>query len=111
MPEKDEAKKITLRSSKQEMLAALKALAKELEEKRREEQKPLERIEEKRVMKDVEEADSLSTERIAQEIGSLKSETGRILAQVSDRLEDEIARYERVKAAVEAKEKEDKCAA
>jgi DNA repair exonuclease SbcCD ATPase subunit len=106
MPEKDTSKPITLRSSKEEMLAAYKTLSKELEEKRKEEQKPLERIEGKGIQKAVEEADSLSTERIAQEIGSLKFETGKILAQVSDKLENEIERYARVKAAVEAKEKE-----
>lgn len=88
------------------MLASYKALLKELEEKRKEEQKPLERVEEKRLQKAVEESDSLSTERIVQEIGSMKSETGKILAQVSAKLEEEIERYERVKVAVKAKEEE-----
>jgi hypothetical protein len=106
MPEKDASKQVTLRSSKEEMLAAYKELSKELEEKRKEAQKPLERIEGKKIQKALEEADSLSTERISQEIASLKTETGKILAQVSDRLENEIERYERVKASVEAKEKE-----
>ena len=106
MTEKEVPKKLTIRSSKQEMLAAYKALAKELEEKQKEEKKPSERVEEKRVTEAVEEANALSTEGIAREIAGLKTEIGKMLTRVSDKLEEEVEKYEHVKTAVQGKEAE-----
>ena len=51
-------------------------------------------------------ADALSTEGIVKEIGNLKSEMGKMLAQLSDRLEEGVRTYEGIKKAVAVKESE-----
>lgn len=100
------ARKLSLTNTKQEMLNAYNELAKQLQERRETELKPEEKIEEKAAKQVVEVADSLSTEVIAKEAGNLKSEVGKLLTQLSDRLEEEISKYNMVKKAVEVKEKE-----
>lgn len=99
-------KKLTLRNTKEEMLDAYQAVLRQLDEKRKVEQKPEEKIQEKKTAEVVAAADALSTEGIGREIGNLKSEIGKMLIQLSDRLEGEMARYENVKQAVESKERE-----
>jgi len=106
MSKDDAVKKITSRSTRQEVLDAYQEVLKQLQEKRKEEQKPQAQVEEKKTREVLSVADSLSTEGIAKEIGNLKSEIGKMLVQLSDKLESEIARYESVKKAVEAREKE-----
>jgi len=97
---------LTMSNTKQEMLAAYKEVVKRLKEKRETELKPQARVEEKEKEEAIQVADSLSMEGIAREIGNLKSEIGKVLVDLSDRMEDEIRRYFQVKKAVEAKEKE-----
>ncbi|MEW6207912.1 MAG: hypothetical protein AB1631_06065 [Acidobacteriota bacterium] len=106
MPERKGPRKLSAANTKQEMLAAYNDLLKQLEEKRESDLKPEQKIEEKEVKRAVEVADSLSTEGIVREAGNLKAEVGRALAQLSDKLEEQIARYEEIKKAVEAKENE-----
>ena len=65
-----------------------------------------EEIEEKKIKEAVEVTDSLSTEGIVQEVSTLKLEIGRLLSQLSDRLEEEVRKYRQVRQAVEAKQKE-----
>jgi len=99
-------KKVSLHNTKQEMLGAYNDLLKQLEEKQEVDAKPEEQIEEKAMKQAMERADSLSTEGIAQAIGTLKSESGKLLSQISDRLEEEVKNYRQIKTAVEVKEKE-----
>lgn len=98
--------KLSLSNTKQEMLNAYNELLTQLQEKRETELKPEEKIEEKAMKKVVEVTDSLSTEGIVQEVSTLKSETGKLLGQLSDRLEEEVNKYRQIKTAVEVKEKE-----
>jgi hypothetical protein len=105
MPER-KPRKLSAANTKQEMIAAYNDLLKQLEEKRESDLKPEQKIEEKEVRRAVEVADSLSTEGIVREAGNLKTEVGRALAQLSDKLEEQIAKYEEIKKAVEAKENE-----
>ena len=49
---------------------------------------------------------SLSTEGIARETSNLKIETGKMLAQISDRLEEEIGKFKAIQNAIALKEKE-----
>jgi hypothetical protein len=106
MPERKTPRKLSAANTKQEMIAAYNDLLKQLEEKRESDLKPEQKIEEKEVRRAVEVADSLSTDGIVREAGNLKAEVGRALAQLSDKLEEQIARYEEIKKAVEAKENE-----
>ena len=99
-------KRITMKNTKKEMLEAYSEVLQQLKEKRAAELKPKEEIEEKRIKEVVEVTDSLSTEGIVQEVSTLKLEVGKLLSQLSDRLEEEVGKYRQVRQAVEAKQKE-----
>lgn len=103
---KAQGKKVSLTSTKQEMLDAYNDLVQQLDEKRAAEMKPEAKVEEKSVKKTVETADSVSTEGIMSEVAKLKTEVGRVLSGLSERLEDEVKKYEAVKKAVQVKEQE-----
>ena len=92
--------------AKQEMLEAVGELQAQLEERREQELKPEEKIAQKTTRQVIATADALTTEGIVRLIGDLKTETGRILGQVVERLEQEVAKYDAVKNAIETKEKE-----
>jgi hypothetical protein len=97
---------VTTSNTKQEMLAAYKEVVKRLKEKREAELKPQVRSEEKQKEEAVQVADTLATEGIAREVGNLRSEISKVLIELSDRMEEEIGKYLRLKKAVEAREKE-----
>ncbi|OGP90588.1 MAG: hypothetical protein A2156_09040 [Deltaproteobacteria bacterium RBG_16_48_10] len=99
-------KKLTLSNTKQEMLEAYNVVVKQLEAQREVELKPEKKLEEKKAKEVIQVADSLSTEGIARETSNLKIETGKMLAQISDRMEEEINRYKAIQNAVALKEKE-----
>ncbi len=97
---------ITMKNTKKEMLEAYNEVLQQLKEKRAVELKPERAIVEKKIEEAVEVTDSLSTEGIVQEVSTLKLEIGRLLGQLSDRLEEEVGKYRQVRQAVEAKQKE-----
>ncbi len=97
---------ITMKNTKKEMLEAYDEVLQQLREKRAVGLKPEKAIEEKKIEEAVEVTDSLSTEGIVQEVSTLKLEVGRLLSQLSDRLEEEVGKYRQVRQAVEAKQKE-----
>jgi hypothetical protein len=99
-------KKLSEKNTKQEMLEAYQTLAKQLEEKRASELAPERRLEEKRSEESVKVAAAVAPEGIDREIGHLKAEVGKMLADVSDRLAAESARFRSVQKAVESKENE-----
>jgi len=99
-------KKLTLSSSKKEMLDAYNQLQKQLQERAEVDVKPEQKIEQKKERQAVEVADALSMEGIGKEIGNLRSEIGTMLVRLSDRLEEEVGKYTQVKHAVAAKERE-----
>ncbi len=103
---KFQPKKLTSSSTKQEMLEAYNAVVKQLEVQKEVELKPEKKLEEKKAKEVIQVADSLSTEGIARETSNLKIETGKMLAQISDRMEDEINKYKTIQNAVALKEKE-----
>jgi len=107
MPEKPAPiKKLTDKSTKQEMLEAYQALAKQLEEKRASELAPERRQEEKKTEEAVKVASGIAPEDIDRGLGGLKSEIGKMLASISDQLAAETARFRSVQKAVEGKERE-----
>jgi len=103
---KFQPKKLTATNTKQEMLDAYQAVLKQLEAQREVELKPEKRLEEKKAKEVTQVAESLSSEGIAKEVSTLKIETGKMLAQISDRLEEEINKFKTVQSAITLKEKE-----
>jgi hypothetical protein len=97
-------KKVSDKSTKQEMLEAYQVLAKQLEEKRGAELAPERRLDEKRSEEAVKVAASVAPEGIDREIGHLKAEVGKMLSDVSDRLAAESSRFRSIQKAVESKE-------
>lgn len=106
MEGKKETRKLTLTSTKQEMLQAYNTLLKELETKREGELKPEKKIEEKKNREAVEVAESLTAEGVGKEIAALKLEIGKTLTGISDQLEGEVSRFVAIRNAIGAKEKE-----
>jgi hypothetical protein len=103
---KFQPKKLTLSNTKQEMLEAYQAILKQLETQREAELKPEKRLEEKKAKEVIQVAESLSSEGVSKEISNLKIETSKTLAQISDRLEEEIQKFKAVQNAIVLKEKE-----
>jgi len=103
---KFQPKKLSLSSTKQEMLEAYNAVLKQLEAQREAELKPEKRLEEKKAKEVIHVAESLSSEGVAREISNLKIETSKTLAQISDRLEEEVNKFKAVQNAITLKEKE-----
>ena len=103
---KFQPKKMTTANTKQEMLEAYHTVLKQLEAQKELDLKPEKKLEEKKAKEVIQVADSLSTEGIARETSTLKIETGKMLAQISDRMEEEIYKYKTIQNAVSLKEKE-----
>jgi hypothetical protein len=99
-------KKLAMTNTKNEMLDAYQTLVDQLEESKKTEQKPEEKILEKETKKTIETADTLSSESIAKNISDLKFNLSKTLSELSEKLENEFGKYENVKKAVIAKEKE-----
>jgi hypothetical protein len=103
---KVQPKKLTTSNTKQEMLEAYQTVLKQLEAQKELDLKPEKKLEEKKAKEVIQVADSLSSEGIAREASTLKIETGKMLAQITDRMEEEINRYKAIQNAVALKEKE-----
>lgn len=99
-------KKISMTNTKQEMLKAYNRLLKELQEKKEVELKPEKKLEEKKKKEVVQVADSLSSEGVVKGIGNLKVEIGKMLTQISDKLDEEVNKFKGIQEAIEFKEKE-----
>jgi len=107
MPEKAAPpKKLSEKSTKQEMLEAYQALAKQLDEKRAAELAPERRIQERKTEEAVNVANTVVADGIDREIGNLRAEIGKMLSDVSDRLAAESAKFRNIQTAVESKERD-----
>jgi len=106
MEEKKEPKKLTMTSTKQEMLHAYNTVVKELETRQEGELKPEKKIEEKKNREAVQVAESLTAEGVGKEIAVLKLEIGKTLTGIADQLEGEVSRFVAIRNAISAKEKE-----
>ena len=103
---KTPVRRVGVAKAKQEMLEAVSELQAHLEERREQEQKPEEKIAQKAVKQVVSVADGLTGEGITRLAGDLKAEVARTLGLLVERLDQEVAKYEAVKKAIEVKEKE-----
>ena len=99
-------KKITMANTKQEMLKAYNSALKQLQEKKEAELKPEKKLEEKKKKEVVEIADSISAEGVATGIVNLKVEIGKMLTQISDKLEEQVNKFKGIQKAIEIKENE-----
>ena len=107
MAEKDApVKRLSDKNTKSEMLEAYQALAKQLEAKRQAELNPERRLEEKTAEQAIKVAATVAAEGLDREIGGLKSEIGKMLADVSEKLAAEAGRFRSLQKAVEVKEAE-----
>lgn len=107
MPEKPTpARKVSDKSTKQELLEAYQALTRQFEEKRAAELNPERRLLEKKAEEALKAASAVAPEGIDREIGSLKAEIGSMLAEVSEKLATEAARFKSLQQAVETKQRE-----
>src|SRR5882672_10860674 len=107
MPEKPAVvRKVSDKSTKQEMLEAYQVLARQLEEKRCAELAPERRVEEKKAEEAIKVATALAPENIDRDIGQLKAEIGKMLVDVSDRLAAESGKFRSLQKAAESKERE-----
>lgn len=106
MTDKTTTKKVSMGSTKQEMIEAYNTVLKQLQEKEKNELKPEDKIERIKSKETVQTADALSSEGISKEIGSLKLEIGKMLTQISDRLEEEVNKYSKIKEAIRIQDNE-----
>ena len=107
MTEQDEKiKKISISNTKKEMLDAYNSLVEQLQKKKESELSPEEWKEEKKNKEIMKAIDSLSSESVVQGIGDLKAEIGNLLTRISDKLEEEVNKYIKVKEGIGIKEKE-----
>src|SRR6185312_5224859 len=94
------------RPPRQQMLEALGETEKTVATRRDAQAKPEEKIEARNVSQAVAVADELSTEGVVKSISELKSVVGKTLSQLSDRLEEQVARYVQIQRAIIAKDQE-----
>ena len=106
MPEKPTSKKLSDKSTKQEMIDAYQTLLKEVEEKKAAGLNPEKRLEERKADEAVKIASALTPDEIDQSIAGLKGNIGRMLADISDKLAAEVARFKSLQKAIETKQKE-----
>jgi hypothetical protein len=103
---KFQPKKLSVSNTKQEMLEAYSTVLRQLEAQREAEMRPEKKLEEKKAKEVIQVAESLSTEGVAKEISNLKIEASKTLAQISDRLEEEVNKFKAIQSAIALKEKE-----
>jgi hypothetical protein len=106
MEQKKDAKKLSMKSTKEEMLDAYNTILKQLQEKRENEMKPEKKIEEKKIIETVKAAESLTSEGVVRELGNLKFDIGKTLTSISDSLEAQVVSLNGLQNAISAKEKE-----
>lgn len=91
---------------KKEVLDAYSEILPVMEEEAAAELKPEKRFEQKAAARAVAVADDISADGVVAQISALRSELGRMLVQLSEKMEQEVARYRAVKRAIEEKEAE-----
>jgi hypothetical protein len=103
MAEKSTAKK---RPARQQMLEVLTETEKESAERREATQGPEQKVAAKAAAESVAVADDLAERGVVRSIGELKSSVGKMLGELSDRLEEQVAKYTQIQRAIAAKDQE-----
>jgi hypothetical protein len=104
MAEKSTARKKP--APRQQMLEALAETEKSVAERKEAHASPEQKVEARTVATAVAAADDLATRGVLQSVGELKSSIGKMLGELSDRLEEQVVRYVQVQRAIVAKDLE-----
>jgi len=104
--EKTTTKKKAAKSTKQETMEAYKEALERTQEKEEKELSPEKKLQEKKAKEVVQVAEAVSAEGVVVELNALKMEIGRLLSRIATGLEEEVAKYEKIKRAIEVKEQE-----
>jgi hypothetical protein len=104
--EKSAPKKRSAASARQQTLEAYAETLKEVEARQESDARPEDKLEAKAVRGAVAAADALASEGVVKSIGELRSSIGKMLAQLSDRLEEEVSKYVQIQRAIVAKSAE-----
>lgn len=105
-PKRDAIPKITPSNTKKEMLEAYEKLRKAMETQAQTELKPEKTKEERERREVVQTADALTADKVIKTVNELKSETSKALTDIAAKLEEETERYNKMRRAIEIKEKE-----
>ena len=97
---------VTMSNTKKEMLVAYDEVLKRLQEKQQTELRPEKKIEEKEKEKSLAIAASLSTEEVVHQTATLKSEISRTLTEISEKLEEEVAKHDQIQKAIASREED-----
>lgn len=106
MAEKASPKKRPTAPARQQMLEALSETEKQVAQRKEGAVRPEEKIEAKASREAVAVAEVLSTDGVVKSISDLRGTVGKTLAQLSDRLEEEVAKYVQIQRAIAAKTEE-----
>jgi len=101
-----QTQQMSMKNTKQELLAAYNELLRKIEEEQKKELKPEKKVKEKEKDKILSAVSKVSAEGVVQDISKLKVDIGKILSQVSDKLESEVQKLEQIQNAIEIKEQE-----
>ena len=106
MEKKSDAKKMSMKNTKEEMLEAYGDVLKQLQEKRENEMKPEKKLEEKKIAETLKTAEAMIAEGVVRELNNLKIDIGKTLTSISDSLEAQVIKLNTLQAAISAKENE-----
>src|SRR5687767_6320043 len=106
MPEKAPPRKRPTTPARQQMLEALSETEKQVAQRKEADARPEEKLEAKSAREAVAMAEVLSTDGVVKSISDLRGTVGKTLAQLSDRLEEEVAKYVQIQRAIAAKAEE-----
>lgn len=104
--EKNDIPKVSLSNTKKEMLEAFNLLKKKFQEQAQAELKPEKIKEEKKEKKVIQIADMVASENVMKRVNDMKMELGHTLSGIADKVEEETARYNKIKEAIELKNNE-----
>lgn len=102
----EEIQSVSMSNTKKEILEAYGELIEKFKKRKEESLDAEERIQEIETQKVVAAAEELSADEVVQNIARLKSEVSGMLGRISDRLEEEVARFQSVQKAIGVKERE-----
>ncbi len=103
---KTEIPKISLSSTKKEMLEAFNKVIGKLEEKADAELNREKKIEEKKIQEVASVADALTPQKVVSDINALKNEIGKLLSSICEKLETEVDKNQKVAEAIRIKNNE-----
>jgi hypothetical protein len=103
---KAEGPEPSLKSTKQQLLAAYNEMRQQLEEKDKTQLKPEQKVQERKEAQVLAVAKETTAEGVIQKINQLKQEMARTLSDLGDKLAAEVEKYDQVQEAIAIKEKE-----